>query len=356
MRRPNELGVRLLDALDQPLARLALWFDWVAVDGRLDARTSDLAVDYRRRTTAATIDASDGTSGTINQALPAFTAIDWNNDGVREEQGLKTSTSEAWRYVDARTGAIAWPTTPLTLRYEWIHVGDGVLWSLTNDAASGAGLLLTVVGGMVHWEHRNGSGAESSEVAVSVGDRCSARALLYPDGSVQLGLVIGDASELDGGQSDPLLPATDYAAGSKVRINEVGDTSRGVQVARLCQVFGGLWSRAEISTLVPPQPKTPMLSSGLDLRSVTTSQTLHPTALHTLYEADAVAGDITLTLDPMASWATRAVTIKKITGRNQVIVAAATGEAIDGQPWVILTDNDEYITVASNGGTGRVIT
>lgn len=257
MSRIPLLGTAQLDARfdgSPPRVRsLALW-TWRAWDGQLAPLTEGLSVAYRGRTAAATIHASDGTSGTLAASAAAFTSIDWDGDGVREEDGLLLSAEEALRYYDATTGRVRLPVSPLTLRLDGVETGnaasaDAPYWSLTTDAITGAYLaLLGTGGGEIALVHHNGTSSVSAALPVAPGNRFSARALLLASGAVQLGLVRNGATEAVSAASAPLALAAEWGGGNavQIRLNERGNSARGTGLVRCGALFAGTLTRRQL--------------------------------------------------------------------------------------------------------------
>lgn len=226
---------------------------WRASDGVLTPLNPELAVQYVGRSTAATIHDSRGVSGSLAAAAAAWTSIDWDGDGQREADGLVLGDEEALRYFDPANSGLYWPMTAFTLRHDWIETGaadvpDAPYWSFSPDDLVGAYVALVGTGaGEVEFQHFNGDDIATCALPVSAGDRCSARAQFRADGSVFLALVINGGDEVLGDASAPLAVASYWGSGTElVRINELGDTSRGQQIAKYSAVYDGLLSRSEL--------------------------------------------------------------------------------------------------------------
>lgn len=71
--------------------------------------------------------------------------------------------------------------------------------------------------------------------------------------------------------------------------------------------------------------------------------------------ADATAGVVTLTLPKAETMRGRRVTVKKLDNANDVEVAAASGETVDGAADVTLTTQYEVVTVVSDGTAWHVV-
>lgn len=223
---------------------------WSAANG-LAALNPDVSVSYIGRATSATIYDSRGVAITLAAAAAAFTSIDWNDTGARDCEGLLLSDEEALRFFDPVNGGGLWwpPGTALTRRFDWIHQDvDGPLWSFSDDDVEGAYLLLQDTGdGGVEWTHHNGSSAVTSSVAAAPGDRVSARSVLNVNGSVLLALSINGEDEVLGTPSAALTQADYWGEEWPCdRINELGTTTRGQQIARYSATYDGVLTRAEL--------------------------------------------------------------------------------------------------------------
>lgn len=228
---------------------------WRASDGELLPRNAGLSVDYVGRSSAATIHASDGTSGLLAAAEPAFTSVDWDGDGVRESDALWLSDEEALRVRDAVLPTLHWSMGAKAGLYEWIEHGNATVegapyWSFTTDAVDGAYLALLGSGdGHVEFVHHNGAGTVSAALPVTLGDRCSLRHQYFDDGSVELSLVRNSARIVThSDRSEPLAPAATWGDGgdTRFRLNEFGDAVRGTQYARYLAMYGGVASHTQL--------------------------------------------------------------------------------------------------------------
>lgn len=266
---------RAPDALPR-IASSAL-LGWRASDGLLLPLQDGIAATYRQRTIAATIVAHDGTSGLLAAAAPAFTAIDWDGDGVLESEALLCSPENAVRW-HAPTGAgLLLPVASLTLRHEWIELGaaasGGPLWSLSDDAIAGGALVLEGTGANgLQFRVTNGSttavAALTLPEAIASGDRIAARATLVitgTDARVQLALVrvrpgvlapaaVGDVGWTQAPETISALSAAIAApaawgtsGGVRARLNERGAASRGVQAVHASFLYPGVRARHTFS-------------------------------------------------------------------------------------------------------------
>lgn len=261
MSRIPILGSEQLDArFDGAPPRLrtrSLWC-WRARDGLLAPLNERMSVAYRGRSSAATIHASNGTSGTLAASAPAFTSVDWDGDGVREEDALQLSDEEALRYYDATTERLVWTMAAKVLRLDWIELGtagvsDAPYWSFTTDEIDGAYLAILGSGtGDVQLHHYNGTSTVVSELPVTTGNKCSLRAQYFADGAVQIGLVRNGGAEVLSTKSAALTPAAVWGDGgdTMVRVNEIGDGIRGELQLRHGAVYGGVATRRELLEVI----------------------------------------------------------------------------------------------------------
>jgi hypothetical protein len=236
----------------------SLWC-WRAWDGLLAPLNPGLSVAYRGRSSTATIYASDGTSGSLTASAPAFTAIDWDGDGAREEDGLLLSSAEALRYYDASTNRLRWTMGAKVIRLDGIESGnamveDAPFWSFTTDAIAGAYLAVLGTGdlgagvGGIALHHYNGTSTVVSQLPLAAGDRFSLRAQYFDDGAVQIGLVRNGGREATGTKSAALEPESSWGDGgaTQIRVNEIGDDSRGTSLLRYGAVYGGVATRQQL--------------------------------------------------------------------------------------------------------------
>lgn len=237
----------------RPSIRSRALLNWRNCDGTLAPLTQQ-AVEFGVRTSAATVFDSEGTSLSLPASIEAWSAEDWDGDGVREELLLLLGSEEYQRFLDSALGALRWPVLAFTLCHEFMWVGDGPLWSLSNNAGTGARLRLDAASGAVTWLHHNGTSSVSSTVGsgLSAGDKCSVRAEFRLDGGVQAWLELDGADEIAGTNSSALTPAGSWGGGSgvKARINEFGNASRGQQKLRSSALYPALLSRRDLLRLL----------------------------------------------------------------------------------------------------------
>jgi hypothetical protein len=256
MSRIPILGSQQLDVRmdgSAPRLRTKSLLCWRSWDGRILPVNDGISCGYLGRSTTATIYDSYGTSGALVASALAFSCVDWDGDGVREEDALLLSDEEALRFYDANTNRLTWKTDAKVIRLDWLQVGDIVadqpLFTFTRDNGTGAYFgLFGGPDGTVQFRHYNGTSTVTSERPVFDGDRCSARALLFSSGAVQLGLVRNGSAESVGTKSSALEPAADWGNGGATvaRLNEFGDSDRGTMLARYLAVYGGNATRKQL--------------------------------------------------------------------------------------------------------------
>ncbi len=225
-----------------------------AWDGTLAPLNEGISVAYLGRTVATNIFASDGTEAPLVASAPAFSSIDWDADGVREDDALLMSEEEALRYFDATTEQLEWDTGPKVFRVDGIEIGNALVdgapyFSLTNDDASGAWLAVLGSGdGRIGLHHHNGIAETVSQLAIAPGARFSLRALLHADGSVEVGLLQNAGAEVGGTRSGAIAPAAEWGGGAGVqaRLNEWGAEIRGTQSLRYFAAFNGTATRTQL--------------------------------------------------------------------------------------------------------------
>lgn len=262
MSRIPILGSHLPDARFDgrpPRVRTRSLWTFRPFDGLLSALNPGMAVAYLGRSEQAIIHDSDGVSGVLPAAEPAFTSIDWDGDGQREEDGLLMSNEEALRYFDPESERLVWDTGPKVIRLDGIETGSALVegapyWSFTTDAATGAYLAVRGTGdlgggvGGIALHHYNGTSEVTAQLPLATADRFSFRGLFLPNGGVQIGLVRNAGNEVVSAASAALTPASSWGddGDTVCRLNEFGDDSRGAWIVRYAAVFGGNATRREL--------------------------------------------------------------------------------------------------------------
>lgn len=162
-------------------------------DHTLRARSGQTPT-FSRAATASIVD-SLGTSLTLGHHLPAYEPRDWLRTGARTHAGLLLGTSDRLSYPAQFRPAVC------GFRLAFMMTGampaDGIaLWSITNDAVSGARLVLDSSGTYWRLSHHNGSASITATLAVAPvsGDSVELIGQLYGDGSVQLWQAINFAA------------------------------------------------------------------------------------------------------------------------------------------------------------------
>lgn len=210
-------------------------------------RGEDLRVDlvngqpgtFTRAATATVYD-SNGVAFTLPNFRPRFEPRDWLAGGSRTHMGLLLGAT------DRLSWAADWRPRALGFYVEFIEAGtvgiaNAGLWSVTNDAVTGARLVLDSTGSAYRLRHHNGT----SEITVTLGSapttdqRVVLRGYLYSDGSVQLWQSINGAAETATARSAGNTLAATWGATARLRLNSVGTGNAGsVWVKRLRLVPG----------------------------------------------------------------------------------------------------------------------
>lgn len=209
---------------------------------------------FPMRSDVATIYTSDGTSIALVKSAPAWSAHAWPSGSERNEVLLVLSDGECIRFVDIDTEQLLVPVRSMSGKHEWIHDGDGPLWSLTNDDASDAYLAADVYAGVLRILHHNGTAdAQSVIPGIAVGNCCSMRWQFdAATGRVRCWVQRGTNNEQAGALSTALAPETVWGNGSGVqyRINAFGDDVFGGQHLRTSAVFFNLANRSDLEQLL----------------------------------------------------------------------------------------------------------
>lgn len=196
---------------------------------------------FSRAATATTTD-SKGTNFTAAQHMAAWQARDWDRDSIIEQMGLLLGTSDRLSYpMDSRPLAFAW-------WHEFIQVGAmpsaGVaLWSITNDAVSGARLVVDSSGTFWRVTHHNGSAAVTVTLAAAPasGDSVIHWGYAYADGSVQMWQTINFAAATNTARSSANAFAAQWGSGTaRLRIGASGTGNYGAQYLKRLRLPPGL--------------------------------------------------------------------------------------------------------------------
>jgi hypothetical protein len=200
------------------------------------------------RAATATVTDINNVSFTCAQHMPAWEPRDWDNDTVREQMGVLLGTSDRLSYAAAyRPGALAfW--------HEFIQVGavpaSGIaLWSITNDAVSGARLIVDSSGSFWRVVHHNGSTSVNATLAAAPanGDRVVLWGYLYLDGSVQLWQSINGAAATNTARSSANSLASAWGTGAVLRIGASGTGNYSAQWLKRLRLPPGFPDYATLS-------------------------------------------------------------------------------------------------------------
>jgi hypothetical protein len=93
----------------------------------------------------------------------------------------------------------------------------------------------------------------------------------------------------------------------------------------------------------------------IDVRTVSTSQTLALTHVHTVILVNTSGGSVTLTLPTAASMAGDSVTVKKLTSAHTVTLDAAGSELIDGSLTLGWGAQHDFYTIVSDGAQWWIV-
>lgn len=169
---------------------------------------------------------------------------DWLNTGSRTHMGIAMASA------DRLSCAADFRPRALAFWFEFIEGGTAAtanagLFSISNDAATGAYLIVDSTGTYYRVRHCNGTDAEVSQtlaVAPTSGQRVIIRGQLYADGSVQMWQSINGATESNTARST--APAAHLAAAwsatAKIRLNSVGTANGGTNWFRVEKIVPGV--------------------------------------------------------------------------------------------------------------------
>lgn len=196
---------------------------------------------FSRAATASIVD-SLGTAFSAARHQPAFEPRDWDNDTVREQMGLVMGISDRLDYpADWTPKAFAW-------WHEFIQVGSmpsaGVaLWSITNNAVSGARVVIDSSGTYWRATHHNGSTSQviTLGVAPASGNRVIQWGQVYADGSIQMWQSINEGAAINTARSSALTLAASWGSGTaRLRIGASGTGNYGSQWIKRLRLAPGL--------------------------------------------------------------------------------------------------------------------
>lgn len=193
------------------------------------------------RAATATITDSNGTSFTAAQHMVGWEPRDWDNDGICEAMGVRLGTSDRLSYL------AEWAPKACAFYHEFIQIGAmpsaGVaLWSITNDAVTGARLVLDSSGSFWRLTHHNGSTSDSKTLAVapSDGQRVVLWGQLYDDGSVQLWQTINGAAATNTTRGSAAALASAWGTDARLRIGASGSGNYASQWLKRLKIVPGI--------------------------------------------------------------------------------------------------------------------
>lgn len=195
---------------------------------------------FSRAATASIVD-SQGNAFTAAQHQAAFEPRDWDNDTVREQMGLLLGTSDRLNY------AADWSPKAFAFWHEFIQVGSmpsgGIAhWTITNDAVSGARLVIDSSGSYWRATHHNGSTSQTVTLAVAPasGNRVVLWGQVYADGSIQLWQTINEGAATNTARSSANALASSWGTGARLRIGASGTGNYGSQWLKRLRLVPGL--------------------------------------------------------------------------------------------------------------------
>lgn len=215
---------------------------WRADDCSVNLVSGQLGT-FARGATATLVD-SLGVSFTAPNAMPRWEPRDWKATGTRTHMGLLMGTADRLHF------AADWRPRSVAFWIEFIEAGGvaitgGGVLSVTNDAASGAYLIVDSSGTYYRVRHSNGTNPEVVQTlaaAPTSGQRVVLRGQLYADGSVQLWQSINEAAETNTARSTaPAVGlASAWPATPRLRLNAVGTGNGGSNWYRRAKLVPGL--------------------------------------------------------------------------------------------------------------------
>lgn len=235
-----------------PLSAVALdaqtpdLFDLDFRNVEIDPDTGTIAVPsghvgtWSRAATLSSVSDANGVSYTALDGQMAWEQRDWDNDAVRESFGLRMGTSDRLAFP-CNTRAIA-----MAGLLEMIETGartsaSSCLWSLRNDAASGAGLWLDTSGTYYRLNYRDGSTTRTATLSSGQpvsGDRVQFFWELTGGGVLTFYQSINGAAATSASAAALTLPAT-WAADAAIRLNSNGTGNAGAAWYRRCRLVAG---------------------------------------------------------------------------------------------------------------------
>lgn len=197
---------------------------------------------FSRAATLASVQDAAATTYTALDGQMAWEQRDWDNDGsVRESFGLKMGTSDRLVFPCNLRSNIA-----ISGLLEMIETGartsaSSCLWSLREDAASGAGLWLDTSGSFYRFNYRDGSTTRTATIASgqpASGDRVQFTWDLTAAGVLTFYQSINGAAATSASASALTLPSS-WAASAKIRFNANGTGNAASGWYRRCRLVAG---------------------------------------------------------------------------------------------------------------------
>ena len=210
-------------------------------------RASDTAIalidgtegTFSRAATASITD-RNGVAITLAQHVAAFEPRDWLNTSARTHTGLLIGTS------DRASFPVRWVPRVCALHAEFIEVGNSsgqTLFSITNDAVSGARVIVRRSTNGYELVHHNGTGEVTRALgtAPSANQRVRLFGYLYEDGAVQLWQSINEGALTNTDRSGALAFAAQWGSGTaRLRLGASGTGNYGVAWIRRVRIVPGL--------------------------------------------------------------------------------------------------------------------
>lgn len=195
----------------------------------------------RAATLASVQDASTAGSYTALDGQLAWEQRDWDNDGVREAFGLRMGTSDRLTFPCNLRSGIA-----IAGLLELIETGArtsaaSCLWSLREDAASGAGLWLDTSGTYYRFNYRDGATTRTATLTSGQpvsGDRVQFTWELTSAGVLTFYQAINGAAATSASAAALALPSA-WASPAKIRLNANGTGNAGSGWYRRCRLVAG---------------------------------------------------------------------------------------------------------------------
>lgn len=222
-----------------------LLFHWRGDRFELTTLTGQAAT-FSRAATASPVDDA-GVARTVVQHQPAWEAVDWDGDAVRDRPALLLGASDRlyWNHL-------ALPQA-LTIFVEFVEAGTRTTASaaiayLGNAGNTGARLWVDSTGSFYRVRHHNGTSEVTSTIGSgqpTAGQRVRLRATLDASGRVQIFQSINGATETSGTLSGTLSLASAWSD-TRCYLNSTGDTNNGVVKAVTVRLAPGALTASQI--------------------------------------------------------------------------------------------------------------